>query len=73
MARGEIININYGLHEQYSRNHHYYHLTHIVIKLFQENLVNLDLVLLKYLIIPRWGIGLTSPLVEEREFTNLIK
>lgn len=64
-AREKVININYGLHEHNSRNHHYYHLTHIFIKLFQENLVNLHLVPLKHLITPSWGIGLTFPLVEE--------
>lgn len=48
-----------------SRNHHYYHLTYMFIMLFQENLIDLDFVPLKHLIIPRWRIGLTSPLVKE--------
>lgn len=37
-ANWEITNSSYSLQEHISRNHHY-HLIHIFIKLFQENLV----------------------------------
>lgn len=61
-ARGTLINMDYCLHEQNSRNH-YSRLTPTFIKLRQENLLHFDLVLLKHWIIQKWGIGLTSPLV----------